>query len=33
MGQVVIAVLGLLGEAFLLYFLVHWVRESRRRKR
>jgi hypothetical protein len=33
MGLAIITVLALLGEAFLLYFLVHWVREGRPRKR
>jgi len=33
MGLAVITILGLLGEAFLLYFLVQWVREGRSRKK
>jgi len=33
MGLAVITVLGLSGEAFLLYFLVQWVREGRPRKK
>jgi len=33
MGLVVITIVGLLGEGFLLYFLVQWVRESGWRKK